>query len=148
MSTPFPNSDDTRLPEQSATPETEVRPMAAGGRIVWAGGVDICTETFGDPADPAILLVGNSMLSWEDEFCERLAAGSRFVIRYDLRNTGRPSATIRMLHLTPCVIWSRMWWDCSTSSAYAAHTSWASGRAAGSASSWRWIIPIGSHRSP
>jgi pimeloyl-ACP methyl ester carboxylesterase len=40
-------------------------------------------------ADPAILLVGNSMLSWEDEFCERLAAGSRFVVRYDLRNTGR-----------------------------------------------------------
>ena len=47
------------------------------------------SSSFGGPADPAILLVGNSMLSWEDEFCERLAAGSRFVIRYDLRNTGR-----------------------------------------------------------
>ena len=88
MSTPFPNSDDTRVPEQLPTPDTEVRPVAAGGRIVRANGVDLCAETFGDPADPAILLVGNSMLSWEDEFCERLAAGSRFVVRYDLRNTG------------------------------------------------------------
>lgn len=26
---------------------------------------------------------------WEPELCERLAAGSRFVIRYDLRDTGR-----------------------------------------------------------
>jgi pimeloyl-ACP methyl ester carboxylesterase len=26
---------------------------------------------------------------WEDEFCERLAAGSRFVVRYDHRDTGQ-----------------------------------------------------------
>lgn len=61
-------------------------------RIVRANGVDLCLETFGDPNDPAILLiagVAGSMLSWEDEFCERLAAGSRFVIRYDQRDTGR-----------------------------------------------------------
>ena len=81
MSTAFPNSDDTRVPEQLPTPDTEVRPVAAGGRIVRANGADLCVDTFGDSADPAILLVGNSMLSWEDEFCERLAAGSRFVIR-------------------------------------------------------------------
>jgi pimeloyl-ACP methyl ester carboxylesterase len=30
-----------------------------------------------------------SMDWWEDEFCERLAAGARFVIRYDHRDTGR-----------------------------------------------------------
>jgi pimeloyl-ACP methyl ester carboxylesterase len=89
MNTPFPDSDDARAPEQLPTPSSEVRPVAAGGRIVRANGVDLCAETFGDPADPAILLVGNSMLSWEGEFCERLAAGSRFVIRYDLRDTGR-----------------------------------------------------------
>jgi pimeloyl-ACP methyl ester carboxylesterase len=29
------------------------------------------------------------MLWWEDEFCARLAGGSRFVIRYDHRDTGR-----------------------------------------------------------
>ncbi len=91
MNTPFPNSDDARAPEQLPTPSSEVRPVAAGGRIVRDSGVDLCAETFGDPVEPAILLVGNSMLSCEDEFCERLAAGSRFVIRYDLRDTGRSS---------------------------------------------------------
>jgi pimeloyl-ACP methyl ester carboxylesterase len=61
-------------------------------RIVRANGVDLCVETFGDPASPAILLIGgaaSSMDWWEDEFCERLAAGPRFVIRYDLRDTGQ-----------------------------------------------------------
>jgi pimeloyl-ACP methyl ester carboxylesterase len=61
-------------------------------RIVRANEVDLCLETFGDPANPAILLIAgaaSSMLSWEDDFCERLAAGSRLVIRYDQRDTGR-----------------------------------------------------------
>ena len=47
---------------------------------------------FGHPADPAILLImgsGASMDWWEDKFCARLAAGRRFVIRYDHRDTGR-----------------------------------------------------------
>jgi pimeloyl-ACP methyl ester carboxylesterase len=29
------------------------------------------------------------MLAWEEEFCERLAAGPRSVVRYDHRDTGR-----------------------------------------------------------
>jgi pimeloyl-ACP methyl ester carboxylesterase len=61
-------------------------------RIVQANGVDLCVDTFGEPADPAILLshgVGNSMLSWDEELCARLAAGGRFVIRYDIRDAGR-----------------------------------------------------------
>jgi pimeloyl-ACP methyl ester carboxylesterase len=61
-------------------------------RIVRTNGVDLCVESFGDPADPAILLIAGatgSMLSWDEEFCERLASGSRFVIRYDNRDTGR-----------------------------------------------------------
>ena len=39
-----------------------------------------------------ILLIhgaGSSMLSWDEELCERLAAGARFVIRYDSRDAGR-----------------------------------------------------------
>jgi pimeloyl-ACP methyl ester carboxylesterase len=62
------------------------------GRIVKANGVDLCVETFGDPANPAALLIhgaGNCMLSWEDELCELLASGPRFVIRYDCRDAGR-----------------------------------------------------------
>jgi pimeloyl-ACP methyl ester carboxylesterase len=60
--------------------------------IVRANGVDLCVESFGDSDDPAILLIMGSSASmewWEDEFCERLAAGSRFVTRYDHRDTGR-----------------------------------------------------------
>ena len=47
---------------------------------------------FGEPADPAILLISGAECSmdwWEDEFCELLAAGRRFVIRYDQRDTGQ-----------------------------------------------------------
>ena len=61
-------------------------------RIVRANGVELCIESFGDPADAAILLahgVGNCMLSWDDQLCARLAEGGRFVVRYDLRDAGR-----------------------------------------------------------
>ncbi|HEY7618289.1 MAG TPA: alpha/beta fold hydrolase, partial [Solirubrobacteraceae bacterium] len=57
-------------------------------------GVRLCVETFGDPGHPAILLLsgmGGSMDWWDDALCERLAAGLRFVIRYDQRDTGRSS---------------------------------------------------------
>ena len=60
--------------------------------IVHANGVAICVQTFGDPTDPVVFLIMGSSASmdwWEDEFCERLAAGSRFVIRYDHRDTGQ-----------------------------------------------------------
>ena len=63
-----------------------------GDRILDVHGVDLCVDTAGDAADPAILLIGGmgaSMDWWEDEFCQRQAAGGRFVIRYDHRDTGR-----------------------------------------------------------
>jgi pimeloyl-ACP methyl ester carboxylesterase len=66
--------------------------LGSGHRIVQANGVALCVQTFGEPASPAILLVSGAAASmdwWEDEFCERLAAGPRFVIRYDLRDTGQ-----------------------------------------------------------
>lgn len=61
-------------------------------RMIEANGVELCTEAFGDPTDPPVLLVmgsGGSMLWWEEGFCRRLAEGGRFVIRYDHRDTGR-----------------------------------------------------------
>ena len=61
-------------------------------RIVQANGVQLCTEPFGEGADPPILLImgiGASMLWWEEGFCRMLADGGRFVIRYDHRDTGR-----------------------------------------------------------
>ncbi len=67
-------------------------PLQRGSELVHANGVDLCVETFGDPADPrAFLIMGSSasMDWWEDEFCDLLASGSRFVIRYDHRDTGQ-----------------------------------------------------------
>ena len=60
--------------------------------MIEANGVELCTEPFGDPEDPPILLImgiGGSMLWWEEGFCRMLADGRRFVIRYDHRDTGR-----------------------------------------------------------
>lgn len=61
-------------------------------RVIEVDGIELCTESFGDPADPPVLLImglGASMLWWEEGFCRMLAAGGRFVIRYDHRDTGR-----------------------------------------------------------
>jgi pimeloyl-ACP methyl ester carboxylesterase len=56
------------------------------------GDIDLCYETFGDPVDPAMLLImglGTQMLGWHEEFCEELAARGFFVVRYDNRDIGR-----------------------------------------------------------
>src|SRR5258708_14379724 len=56
---------------------------------VLANGVELGVETFGRDADPLVLLAGGTtMLSWPDSVCERLAAGGRRVVRYDLRDCG------------------------------------------------------------
>src|SRR4051812_49816783 len=60
--------------------------------MIQANGVELCTEAFGEPDDPPILLLmgmSGSMLWWEEGFCRMLAGGGRFVIRYDHRDTGR-----------------------------------------------------------
>jgi pimeloyl-ACP methyl ester carboxylesterase len=61
-------------------------------RMIEANGVELCVESFGDPADAPVLLVmgiGASMLWWGEGFCRMLAEGGRFVIRYDHRDTGQ-----------------------------------------------------------
>jgi len=61
-------------------------------RIVKSGDVNLWSEDFGNPEDPALLLVmgGNlSALGWPDEFVELLADSGLRVIRYDHRDTGR-----------------------------------------------------------
>jgi pimeloyl-ACP methyl ester carboxylesterase len=50
-------------------------------------GVELCVDTLGDPADPPVLLIGLTMLSWPDELCAALAG--RYVVRYDLRDAGQ-----------------------------------------------------------
>lgn len=66
--------------------------MSNGERIVEANGVQLNVETFGAASDPTILLIHGasaSMLWWESELCERIAASGRHVVRFDNRDTGR-----------------------------------------------------------
>jgi pimeloyl-ACP methyl ester carboxylesterase len=63
--------------------------------IVRVDGVDLCVETFGERGAPPILLIAGaaeSMESWDGDLCRLLADGSRFVIRYDHRDTGRSTS--------------------------------------------------------
>jgi pimeloyl-ACP methyl ester carboxylesterase len=56
-----------------------------------ANGIEIEYDTFGTPADPAVLLVmglGGQMTAWEEGFCELLASHGRYVIRFDNRDVG------------------------------------------------------------
>lgn len=54
-----------------------------------ANGVTLGIESFGNQDAPLVLLAGaTTMLSWPDALCERLAAGGRRVVRYDLRGSG------------------------------------------------------------
>ncbi|HEY3557254.1 MAG TPA: alpha/beta hydrolase [Kribbella sp.] len=60
--------------------------------IYHVNGIELCAETYGDPADPAILLIhgaGASMLWWDARLCAELARRGRYVIRYDQRDTGQ-----------------------------------------------------------
>ncbi len=53
--------------------------------------IELEYETFGDQADPAVLLVmgfGTQLLGWDADFCRLLAATGRHVIRYDNRDCG------------------------------------------------------------
>jgi pimeloyl-ACP methyl ester carboxylesterase len=57
-----------------------------------ANGHEVCYETFGDPDDPALLLMmglATQMLGWHEDFCAALADRGFFVIRYDNRDVGR-----------------------------------------------------------
>lgn len=57
--------------------------------------LSLCYETFGDPDDPALLLVMGlavQLTSWEPEFCQAFADQGFFVIRYDHRDVGLSSA--------------------------------------------------------
>ena len=50
--------------------------QASDVRRILVGDVEIAYETFGDPADPALLLVmglGTQMLAWSDEMCSAFA---------------------------------------------------------------------------
>jgi pimeloyl-ACP methyl ester carboxylesterase len=59
-----------------------------------ANGIELEYETFGDPSNPAILLImglGIQLLGWHEIFCNMLAERGYYVIRYDNRDVGLSS---------------------------------------------------------
>ncbi len=57
-----------------------------------ANGLTICWDSFGKSSDAPLFLIagmGAQMISWDDEFCELLAARGFYVIRFDNRDVGR-----------------------------------------------------------
>ena len=55
------------------------------------GSVDIYYETFGDPSDPALLMInglGSQCINYSSEWCERFVARGFFAIRFDNRDVG------------------------------------------------------------
>ncbi|MFN7149067.1 MAG: alpha/beta fold hydrolase [Microthrixaceae bacterium] len=73
--------------------DTQADPSDDLSRIRYApvGDIELAYETFGDPTDPAILLVmglGTQMIAWPDEMCELLADAGHHVIRFDNRDVG------------------------------------------------------------
>src|SRR5262249_46592485 len=58
-------------------------------RIFMINGGASCGAVQRGGGDPALLLGGAAMWSWPNELCDRLVAGGRRVIRYDVRDTGR-----------------------------------------------------------
>jgi pimeloyl-ACP methyl ester carboxylesterase len=55
-------------------------------------GITLCYGTFGDPADPPVLLVmglATQMIAWHEDFCDQLAGRGFHVVRFDNRDIGR-----------------------------------------------------------
>ncbi len=55
------------------------------------GGIRLCYDTFGDPADPPLLLVmglGMQLLGWDARFCAMLSERGFYVVRFDNRDSG------------------------------------------------------------
>ena len=64
-------------------------------KMVRFADVSLCTESFGSPGNPTLLLVmgaASSMIWWEEPFCHALAEKGFYVIRYDNRDTGKSTS--------------------------------------------------------
>jgi pimeloyl-ACP methyl ester carboxylesterase len=63
----------------------------AHGQVVQTRGIETWYETFGNPADPALLLIMGGFcqgIMWPTEFCRQLAGEGFYVVRDDHRDSG------------------------------------------------------------
>ncbi|WP_236791816.1 alpha/beta fold hydrolase [Amycolatopsis sp. GM8] len=60
-------------------------------RSVLANGISLCCATYGDPADPPLLMImgqGTQLDGWDRGFVDELIGSGFFVIRFDNRDVG------------------------------------------------------------
>ena len=58
---------------------------------VFANGIQIEYETFGEPSSPPLLLIagiGGQMIGWDEELCKEWVKRGLYVIRFDNRDVG------------------------------------------------------------
>lgn len=75
-----------------STPTAE---SSLGERFAPAGDLQIAYDVWGDPDDPALLIVpglGTQLIYWDTELCEMLVERGLRVIRMDNRDAGRSTA--------------------------------------------------------
>lgn len=61
------------------------------GKLVFVKKRQFWVDSFGDRKDPALVLLmggGCQGIVWTEDFCEKLAQGGLFVLRFDQRDTG------------------------------------------------------------
>ena len=79
-------------PSGSSSPRAAAGARHEGERFADAGEVTLCYDTFGDRAQPALVLVmglGFQLVHWPEAFCARLAERGLHVVRFDNRDAGR-----------------------------------------------------------
>jgi pimeloyl-ACP methyl ester carboxylesterase len=78
--------------------------------VVEARGIELAYETFGDRADPVLLLImglGAQMITWPDDLCGLLAARNYFVLRFDNRDAGLSSHLSDRRAPSPVAVFTR-----------------------------------------
>ena len=56
-----------------------------------ANGIQIEYDTFGNPSNPALLLImgtGHQMIFWDEGLCDEFAKADLYVVRFDNRDIG------------------------------------------------------------
>jgi pimeloyl-ACP methyl ester carboxylesterase len=87
---------DGEVPTRQRPPRRTEAPVTVSEELFApvSGEVELCYQTFGDPADEPLLLVmglGGPMTWWDPVLCEMLARRGFYVVRFDNRDVGRSS---------------------------------------------------------
>lgn len=85
-------TEDEQPEDEQPEATGDEQPEESDELIASIGEVELCYGTFGDSGSRPLLLIagrGSQMITWEEEFCEQLAAREFWVIRFDNRDVGR-----------------------------------------------------------